>query len=154
ERGPETLTGYGRANLPAHLAAAGRWEQLEKLLCDLAFIEAKCKAGQASRLLGDYDLALTAWPGYTRYDPFARPKPDPVPAWIPESVAAVLARAPDVHLDRGAGPVLAVLRGVPDDQRDPGPQAPRHGVGNRVPDEQFGPDQGVRPALDAMRRAE
>jgi hypothetical protein len=55
ERGPATLSNYGRTNLAAHLAGAGRWEQVEKLLCDLRYVEAKCKAGMVSRLLGDYD---------------------------------------------------------------------------------------------------
>jgi WD40 repeat protein len=154
ERGPETLSNYGRTNLAAHLAGAGRWEQLEKLLCDLRYVEAKCKSGMASRLIADYDLALNAWPDHKRYDPFARPKPEAVAAWLGESVAGVLAGNADVHADRGASPVLAGLRTLSDEQRDPGPQTPHHAAGERLPDAQFSADQGARAALDAMRRAE
>lgn len=154
ERGPEALSGYGLTYLTTHLAAAGRWEQLEKLLCDLRYVEVKCKAGMAGRLRNDYELALEAWPGHDRYDPFNRPKPEPQPPWVAESVAAVLAGNPDVHDDRGSGPVTVALRTLTDEQRNLDPQTPRHPRGDRLPESWFGPDQGAIAALDAMRRSE
>jgi len=62
---PMFLDGAGRAvpnarktnELPTQLLAAGREAQLEELLCDLDFIEAKCAAGGIFDLLRNYSQA-------------------------------------------------------------------------------------------------
>jgi len=48
--------GYHRtlSELPYHLTAAHAWSKLESVLCDLEFIEAKCRSGMADALLEDY----------------------------------------------------------------------------------------------------
>ena len=43
----------GAAELPYHLRAAGDWPQLTDVLCDLGFIEAKCRLGMTHDLVGD-----------------------------------------------------------------------------------------------------
>jgi WD40 repeat protein len=154
QQGPRALSDYGLANLPTHLAEAGRWDDLAKILCDLRFVESKCRAGLAYELQADYDAALDAWPGYRRYDPFDRPAPPPLPDWLGTCTAAVLAGNADLHVDKGSGPVLAPLRALDDGRRDPGPQEPRSAPEQRVPDEQFGPDAGSVAALAQMRRTE
>jgi WD40 repeat protein len=154
QQGPRALSGYGSAHLPTHLVEARRWDDLAVLLGDLRFVESKCRAGMAYELQADYDTALAAWPGYHRYDPLDRaPAPLP-PEWLGACTAAVLAGTADPHPDRGAGPVLAGLRSLPAEQRDPGPQPPRQPDGQRVPGDLFGLDQGAGSAITRMRRTE
>ena len=49
--------------LPIHLIKAQCWQQLENLLCDLRFIEAKCKAGMTFDLVDDYNITLMSMVG-------------------------------------------------------------------------------------------
>lgn len=59
---------YGLRYLPIHLIEAGRarsqeaWVELERVICDLEFVEAKCAAGMTFDLIADYNYALTGWP--------------------------------------------------------------------------------------------
>jgi len=54
--GPED--GYFFQNLCQHLAgAAGNWDAAVELLCDLRFVEARCRVGQVFELIADYRLA-------------------------------------------------------------------------------------------------
>ena len=53
---------YALATLPAHLAEAGQYDRLVRLLTDLRFVEAKCAAGLVYDLEADYDLALAVLP--------------------------------------------------------------------------------------------
>jgi WD40 repeat protein len=154
QQGSRALSGYGLAHLPTHLVEARRWDDLAVLLCDPRFIESKCRAGMTYELQADYDTALAAWPGYRRYDLFDRPAAPPQPDWIGSCTAAVIAGTADPLPDRGAGPLLAQLRGLAADQRDPGPQSPGYTQRQRLPDEQFGPDQGTAAAMVRMRRTE
>jgi WD40 repeat protein len=154
QQGPRSLSGYGLAHLPTHLVEARRWDDLAVLLCDLRFVESKCRAGMAYELQGDYDTALAAWPGYHRYDPFDRVPAPPLPDWLGACTAAVLAGSADPQPERGAGPVLTRLRDLPAEQRDPGPVGPSSGEGQRLPDDLFGPDQGTAAAMARMRRSE
>ncbi len=48
------------AELPYHLIHAQEWNRVEKVLCDLEFIEAKCAAGITYELVEDFDSALAA----------------------------------------------------------------------------------------------
>ena len=48
-------------------AAMEVWVELEHLLCDLTFVEAKCLAGMTYDLQADYHAALDAWPGYATF---------------------------------------------------------------------------------------
>src|SRR5262249_47031439 len=53
---------YALAQLPRLLREAEQWSGLEKLLCDLSFVEAKAAAELRNELLLDYDQALEQWP--------------------------------------------------------------------------------------------
>jgi WD40 repeat protein len=157
QQGPRFLSGYGLAHLPTHLVEARRWDDLAVLLCDLRFVESKCRAGMAYELQADYDTTLAAWPGYHRYDPLERPPAPPLPDWLGACTAAVAAGAADPEPDRGAGPVLARLRALPEPERDPThkPEAPaRVDDARRLPEEVFGPDQGAAAAMARMQRTE
>jgi WD40 repeat protein len=52
----------GLRELPYHLTEAKDWEGVERVLCDLRFIEAKCAAGMTYDLIADYNAALNALP--------------------------------------------------------------------------------------------
>ena len=56
------MSPYALAHLPAHLIAAGRWDDLERLLCDLFYLEAKVQAGRVFDLAGDFTAAVEALP--------------------------------------------------------------------------------------------
>src|SRR5262249_40829047 len=122
QQGGAALSGYGRTYVATHLVEAGRWDDLAKLLCDLRFIEARAARGSTYQLAADYALALAAWPGSERCDPRERPAPAPLPGWLPATTAAVLAGGTVPHPEEGAGPLLAALRALPEDQRNPEPQ--------------------------------
>jgi serine/threonine protein kinase len=141
------------AHLPAHLLSAGRWADLEAVLTNLHFIEARCVAGLTFALVADYTAALAVWPGHTPFDPFG-PPPAPVPAWLRECTAAVLAGKPDPHPDQGAGPMLARLGALPERQRESGPQEPRFQTEQIMPAGVLPADQGSAAVLAQMRLAE
>jgi WD40 repeat protein len=61
-RGLPATSPYALAHLPEHLIAAGRWEDLERLLCDLLYLEAKVQAGRVFELAGDFAAAVDALP--------------------------------------------------------------------------------------------
>ena len=62
QRGAAAMSHYGLAYLPVHLIAAEQWDQLETVLTDLRFIQAKCMAQMTFDLVGNYSLALDALP--------------------------------------------------------------------------------------------
>jgi WD40 repeat protein len=141
------------AHLPTHLLEAGQWTELEAVLTDLHFIEAKGAAGLMFALVADYTAALAVWPGHTPYDPFG-PAPAPVPAWLRECTAAVLAGKPDPRPDQGAGPILARLSALPEGQRENGPQESRFQTEEVMPAGALPPDQGSAAVLAQMRLTE
>lgn len=53
---------YAMRHVPAHLLAAKRWADLEGVLTDPIFVEAKCAAGMTYDLVGDYRATLDALP--------------------------------------------------------------------------------------------
>src|SRR5262249_36021544 len=53
-RGVGELSIYGLRHLPAHLAEAGRWDELAAVLTDLPYLEAKARAGLVFELAGDF----------------------------------------------------------------------------------------------------
>ncbi|MBI4613646.1 MAG: TIR domain-containing protein [Planctomycetes bacterium] len=61
-RGAGAMARYMVSHLPAHLTRAGRWEELETVLTDLAYLEAKAKAGRAFDMVGDFAEAVRALP--------------------------------------------------------------------------------------------
>jgi WD40 repeat protein len=61
-RGVKQLGTYARRFLPVHLIAAGRWENLEHLLTDLAYYEARNAAGDVFQLAADLSAAWQAMP--------------------------------------------------------------------------------------------
>jgi WD40 repeat protein len=60
--GPPAMSRYGLAHLPAHLVAAERWQDIETLLTDPTFLEAKTAAGLVFDLAGDFTIAVDALP--------------------------------------------------------------------------------------------
>jgi hypothetical protein len=54
------LSPYALAHLPVHLIAAERWDDLETVLSDLRFVQAKCTAGRTFDLVRDY---AACWEG-------------------------------------------------------------------------------------------
>jgi WD40 repeat protein len=62
QRGPSSMSPYALAHLPAHLTCAGRWDDLERLLCDLFYLEAKAQAGRVFELVQDFYGAVAAMP--------------------------------------------------------------------------------------------
>ncbi len=53
---------YGLRHLSSHLIAIEWWDELEAMLCDLRFVEAKCAAGLVDELEGDYNTTFSALP--------------------------------------------------------------------------------------------
>ena len=62
QEGVSKLSSYSIAHLPYHLCRAERWADLEMILTDLLFIEAKCAAGLTYDLIKDYNLVLDSLP--------------------------------------------------------------------------------------------
>ncbi|MCD4786010.1 MAG: DUF4062 domain-containing protein [Candidatus Eremiobacteraeota bacterium] len=50
------------SEMPYHQTHGRMWDELEKTLCDLRFIEAKCAGGMTYNLIADYNLALESFP--------------------------------------------------------------------------------------------
>src|SRR4051812_32450521 len=57
------LTEYELRHLPTHLSGAEIWDELERLLTDLFFLEAKTEAGMVLDLADDFTTAVQALPG-------------------------------------------------------------------------------------------
>ncbi|GEM_PF-1515570 len=53
---------YAVRHLVSHLVAGKQWDGVEKRLCDLEFLEAKCAAGLAFALAGDFAQAVASLP--------------------------------------------------------------------------------------------
>jgi WD40 repeat protein len=62
EKNPLALPGYVRGHLPAHLIADKRWDTLEAVLTNLAFLEAKTEAAGVFAIVADFAGALAAIP--------------------------------------------------------------------------------------------
>ncbi len=62
EQGTDNLDAYGMLHLAHHLADAGEWDKAERLLTDLIFMEAKCRAGMFHSVLEDYAYVLDSLP--------------------------------------------------------------------------------------------
>ncbi|HEX4146846.1 MAG TPA: TIR domain-containing protein [Pirellulales bacterium] len=62
-RGVKQLGSYARRFLPTHLMASGRWDDLEKLLTDLSYYEARNAASEVFQLATDLSAAWQAMPG-------------------------------------------------------------------------------------------
>ena len=66
------------SELPFQQMQGERWNDLERTLCDLEFIEAKCAAGMTYQLVGDYQEGLAAvggqkgWSGRNQVIEFSR----------------------------------------------------------------------------------
>ena len=56
------LSGYPLAHLPSHLAEAGRWDNLERVLGDETYRQVKVDSGMAAGLVGDFAKALKTLP--------------------------------------------------------------------------------------------
>jgi WD40 repeat protein len=62
EAGVEFMSEYNLRHLPSHLTEAQRWEELETLLTDLPFSQAKVTAGLTFELPGDFRRAIRSIP--------------------------------------------------------------------------------------------
>jgi hypothetical protein len=79
ESGQKSLNIRKLAEIPYQQRKAKMWLELEKTLCDLDFLQAKCSAGLIDDLLADYDAALadpdlpsTSRPRFEDFARFAR----------------------------------------------------------------------------------
>ncbi len=84
------------SELPYHLLKARMWEELETVLCDLAFVQTKCRLGMAFDLLLDYSDALHAehqWEGKQRLQDFS--------SFFSQNVH-ILAQQPELTLQQAA----------------------------------------------------
>jgi WD40 repeat protein/serine/threonine protein kinase len=141
------------AHLPTHLIEAERWDDLEALLTDLTFVEAKCAAGMTFALVMDYNAALAAWPGHEPDDPFGT-APPPIPDWVRECTAAIAQGRPDPHPDKGLGPVVAGLRQLSRYERRLRWQPPLFRGGETLPAAYHRADPATTSALAQMRQTE
>ncbi|HEX3654481.1 MAG TPA: TIR domain-containing protein [Pirellulales bacterium] len=62
QHGLRQLSSYSRRFLPKHLVAAERWDDLERLLTDLAYYEARNAAGEGFQLATDLSAAWRGMP--------------------------------------------------------------------------------------------
>ncbi len=62
DAGPRSTSAYALVHLPAHLAAVERWDDLERLLTDPGYLEAKTEAGLAFSLGRDFAMAAAQMP--------------------------------------------------------------------------------------------
>jgi WD40 repeat protein len=168
--------------LPTHLLEAQRWPELETVLTDLTFVEARCAAGQGSALVSEYNAALAAWPGYIQYQPFGPPAA-PVPDWQRECTQALKEalrawpgdayspeppgpagwlrqRTANLAPAQGSGPVLTwlrmlgLLRSVSKLTRHRSPPEARHGPGDTIPVPSFPAESPSADVAAQMRQAE
>ena len=103
------------SELTHHLLQGKSWPQLEKTLVDLRFIEANCRVGRSHDLESDYQKTLRSWPGHSHYDPFDRPRAEPVPQWLRECTESVVVSRLFSNLTNGSGPVLSQILTNPRD---------------------------------------
>lgn len=61
-RGVEAMSAYALSHLPTHLVGAERWDELETILADLSYLEARTQAGLVFDLAGDFSAAVAALP--------------------------------------------------------------------------------------------
>jgi len=84
------------SELPHHLVHAQMWAELESILCDLGFVQLKCRLGMAFDLLADYNEALATdhmWDGRARIEEFQ--------AFFAANVH-VLSQLPDLTIQQAA----------------------------------------------------
>ena len=84
------------SELPHHLIKAQMWSELDTVLCDLGFVEMKCRMGMAFDLVADLTEALASeqqWEGKTRLEDFHR---------FVSSNAHILAEHPELTLQQAA----------------------------------------------------
>ncbi|MFA7158472.1 MAG: hypothetical protein WC299_04145, partial [Kiritimatiellia bacterium] len=94
--------GYFFQNICQHLAtAAGNWDEAVVLLCDLRFVEARCRVGQVFELIADYRLAQENLPEAQADLREEREREERVQRWTAEIIA--YAKAWSARLDRLAG---------------------------------------------------
>ncbi len=62
EEAPASMPRYALSHLPGHLTAARRWDELEQLLGDLRYLEAKAEAGLGFELADDFTVAIKGLP--------------------------------------------------------------------------------------------
>jgi WD40 repeat protein len=72
---------------PLHLIDAERWQDLEAVLTDLTFIEAKCASGMTYDLVADYNAALDVLPEALEKNKQNREREDRAARWTREIIA-------------------------------------------------------------------
>jgi len=78
---------YALRNLPSHLVALARWDEVVALLCDLRFVEARCAAGQVFELIGDYRLAQESLPEAMAELQKEREQKQRIQQWVDELIS-------------------------------------------------------------------
>ena len=61
-RGMELMSAYGLSHVPTHFIGAERWDDLETILTDISYMEARTQAGLVFDLAGDFSAAVAALP--------------------------------------------------------------------------------------------
>lgn len=75
------------AELPYHQICAGNmWDEVEKTLCNLVFVDAKCVTGQVFELQADYRLAMDNLPEHQSATQIDRKRQERIQRWIKESI--------------------------------------------------------------------
>ena len=62
QRGPQEMSPYALSHLPAHLTESRRWDDVESLLTDIFYLEARAQAGQLFDLVADFSAATLSLP--------------------------------------------------------------------------------------------
>jgi WD40 repeat protein len=105
--GPSSMSSYSLRHLAAHLVGAERWEDVCTLICDLRFVEARCRVGEMFELQADYQMALENLPEAQEGIRERREREERIARWTREIIA--YARAWSERRDRQArGESIAV----------------------------------------------
>jgi len=87
------MSSYALRHLTAHLVEAERWEEVCNLLCDLRFVETRCRVGEVFELLADYQMALASLPEAQPDILERREREEQVAHWTGELLAYARARS-------------------------------------------------------------
>ena len=139
-------------DLPWLRARSEDWEGIERILCDLSFIQAKCEAGMVPELIADYDVALSGWPGHEPTDPFETGGALGAGSWNRASFD-VASQKHEAQWSTQAS-VMESLEAIPDEQRTIEEGEPSYDSETALPNDHFGPESGASELIKEMRRAE
>lgn len=144
------------STLPRLLIERKRTADIERLLTDLTFIQAKLKAGLGNELADNFATAVEVLSEVDEgRSPFGDAQLNHVPEWIAGATASVLRGDADSAVPDGTGRLRSELRALSPTQRSLGfcdpPTLPDN---HPLDDEVFGGDVGTTATLRSVRAAE